>query len=275
MNELSAVHRTAFGAARARARHLVAEGEPKILNDHIAQRLLGLSDEEVVTQTKGVEGRPYGASLWAMRSRYAEDRLAAAVERGVSQYVVLGAGLDSFALRNADTPKLLSIFEVDDPPLQEWKRKRLKELGMSEPRCLSFAPCDFETMSIAEALARTEFDMQAPAVVSWLGVTQYLTRSAIDETLRWASSLATGSEIVLTYVVPGEDAEKEKAMHAELKTGFVTFFTPEEISEMMLNAGLVDIEILTPKQAQSLYYTNRSDGLVAPELERLVVGKSP
>ena len=116
MSELSGVHKTALGAAAARARHLLVEGEPKILSDQFAQQLLGWSDEQVITFTAPFEERPYGAALWAMRNRFAEDRLAAAIRRGVGQYVVLGAGLDSFALRNENALDSVSVFEVDDPP---------------------------------------------------------------------------------------------------------------------------------------------------------------
>ncbi len=266
---------TALAAAAARARHLVVEDEPRILVDHYAQRFLGWSDQQVIEHTAQLAERPYGAALWAMRNRFTEDRLAQAITRGVDQYVILGAGLDSFALRNADTLQIVSVFEVDDPPLQRWKRERLQELGIAEPDGLHFAPCDFESMSIPAALAAAGFDAHAPAVVSWLGVTQYLTRPAIAETLNWAASLAAGSEIVLTYVVPGAEAEADKARFAQRGTRFATFFTPDEIESVLLAAGLADIETLTPQAAQRIYFDNRSDGLVAPQMERLVVAKTP
>jgi methyltransferase (TIGR00027 family) len=274
MSELSAVHMTAFGAAAARARHMNLEGEPKILNDPFAQKLLGWSDHQVALLTAPMAQRPYGAALWAMRSRFTEDRLATAITDGVSQYVVLGAGLDTFALRNENARESLTVFEVDAPPLQRWKQERMRELGIAVPERLRFAPCDFESMALASALAGAGFDAHRAAVVSWLAVTQYLTRAAIDETLRWAASLAKGSEIVLTYVVPGEEAEAEKAMLAARGVQFSTFFTPEEMEAALLGAGLREVEHLTPEDAQRVYFDGRSDGLVAPQLERLVVAKS-
>lgn len=272
MTELSGTHMSALGAAMARARHLVVEGEPKILRDQFAQPLLGLSDEEVISRTALLGDTPYGAALWAMRSRFAEDKLAVAIERGVGQYVVLGAGLDSFALRNPNAT--VTIFEVDDRPLQRWKLDRLDELGISVPNCLRFVPCDFESMSIAAALADAGFQEDKPAVVSWLGVTQYLTKSAVWETVAWAASLARGSQIVLTYVVPGEEAEAWKAHLAASGARFATFYTPEEIESVLLSAGFADVELVTPEEAQRLFFDARSDGLVAPQIERLAVGTS-
>ncbi len=140
---------------------------------------------------------------------------------------------------------------------------------------MRFVACDFETTSLAEALGASTFDAEAPAEVSWLGVTQYLTREAIFKTLRWTASLATGSEVVLTYVVPGEVAEAFRSKLAALGTRFETFFTPDEILAVLEEAGLVGVQHLAPEEAQRMYFEGRTDGLVAPEVERLVVGKSP
>ena len=112
-------------------------------------------------------------------------------------------------------------------------------------------------------------------MVSWLGVTQYLTPAAISATLGWAATLASGSEIVLTYVLPGPTAEKQKAMLAARGMRFETFFTPDAIGDLLAQAGLKDIYHLTPERAQAQYFAGRSDGLVAPESERLVVARSP
>lgn len=273
--QISGVHRTAFGAAKMRARHLIADGHPKILEDYFAQQLIGIDADEIVSSTDryGVDTRV--ASTWILRNRFAEDRLAAARTRNVHQYVILGAGLDSYSVRNAESLGDLIVYEVDDPPLQQWKRQRLQELQIATPANLRFVVCDFETTSIAEALGTSTFDAGAPAEVSWLGVTQYLTREAIFETLRWVASLATGSEVVLTYAVPCEFAEAEKRKFAAQGTRFETFFTPDDILTVLEEAGLVGVQHLTPEEAQRMYFEGRTDGLVAPEVERLVVGKSP
>ncbi len=272
--QLSGVHMSAFGAAAMRARHLIVDGHPKIFNDHFAQKLLGMDTDQIVSITNDALIDPSLDSAWVLRSRFAEDRLGAARTCGVHQYVILGAGLDSYALRNAESLDDLIVYEVDDPQLQQWKRNRIEELHFPLPLNLRFVSCDFETTSLVEALAKAKFDAGAPAVVSWLGVTQYLTHEAIFETLRWAASLAPGSEIVLTYVVPGEIAEAQKNWLAQRGVRFETFFTPDEISSMLKQAGLIDVQQLTPEEAQKAYFEGRTDGLSASEVERLIVGKS-
>ena len=275
MSELLGVHMTALGAAAMRARHLIVDGEPKILRDTFAQRLIGLDDEQIVALTNGIaQTNGVAYNVWVQRARFAEDRLAQALTLGVRQYVVLGAGLDSYALRQPRVLNDLSIFEVDDPPLQNWKRNRFKEVGIEPPINLRFAPCDFEVTPIGDALESAGFDRHAPAVVSWLGVTQYLTRPAITKTLLWAASLASGSEIVMGYVVPGEEAERHKALLAARGTRFETFFTPEEISDVLAKTGWVDLFHLTPEQAHATYFAGRSDGLVASHVEQFVVAKT-
>jgi methyltransferase (TIGR00027 family) len=191
----------------------------------------------------------------------------------VTQYVVLGAGLDTFALRHVGKLGSLIVFEVDDPPLQEWKQQRIDELGLPVPTSLRFAPCDFETMSIADALTRASFRPDLPAFVSWLGVTQYLTEGAIAETLRWAASLVPGSEIVFTFIVPSDEAEfwKRETTRSLGEVGFETFFTPEEIASVVMQAGLHVAELLTTDEADRRYFLNRSDGLRAPTGELVMV----
>jgi methyltransferase (TIGR00027 family) len=271
---LSPVHLTAFGAAAMRARHVIVDGDPKILADYFAQQLIGMDAEQIVSHTNDMTN-PLTAATWILRSRFAEDCLAAARTRHVQQYVILGAGLDSYALRHADTRDDLIVYEVDDPALQHWKRQRLKALHIPIPTHLQFVTCDFETTSLVEALRASTFAAGAAAEVSWLGVTQYLTPEAIGATLRWAASLATGSEIVLTYVVPGDAAEAARRKWAARGTRFETFFAPEAISSLLAEAGLVDIQQVHPAKLQSVYFAGRTDGLVAPEVERLIIGKSP
>jgi methyltransferase (TIGR00027 family) len=266
-----AVDITALGAAGARAIHLFSDGEPKILRDEYALPLTGLTRQQLegFARERAREGKQ--TSTWVSRSRFAEDRLAAARTRGVCQYVILGAGLDSFALRHAHTLGDLVVYEVDNPPTQAWKRRRIEELDVPLPDGLRFVPCDFETATLREALAKADFSSDAPAVVSWLGVTQYLTPEAVAETLRWAACLAGGSEIVLTFVVPGFEAEEERKRHAEIGVRFETFFTPDDISAALTEAGL-RAEVITPTQVDDLYFKNRGDGMRASRVEWLSVG---
>lgn len=264
--EIRGVHETARSAALLRALHILVDGEPKIFRDDLALPLCGLEAEEAVSLWKSGILRP--TSGWVLRNRYAEDLLAQAPQ--IEQYVILGAGLDSFAYRNVGRLGALHVYEVDDPPMQSWKRRRLEELGIQTPPELSFAPCDFETMTTREALDRAGFVPTRPAVVTWLGVTQYLSRAAISSTFEWAASLATSSRIILTYVVPGDEASAVRKRFAERGIAFETFFTPEEMEGLLRHAGFDEVVHLDPAVAQEQFFGGRDDGLEAPTMERLV-----
>lgn len=267
---LAGVHRTAFGAAAVRALHLHRDGEPKILVDDYALRFLGVTIEDADARAP----RDLSTAGWVCRARFAEDEAVEGWRRGIRQYVVLGAGLDSFALRHATGFPDLLVYEVDDPPLSSWKQQRLADLALDLPTTLRFAPCDFESQTIVAALDAAGFSARLPAVVSWLGVTQYLTVDAIVETLRWAASLASGSEIVLTYVIPGPEADAEKARHTAEGTRFETFFTPEQMADVARNVGL-EPEIITPDALDARYFYNRDDGLKASRNELILIARRP
>lgn len=268
---LSPVHRTAVSAAAMRAAHQLRAAEPKIFIDDFALRLAGLTEEQAIAMAEPAEqANGKGAAVtWALRSRFAEDRLAAARDR-LSQYVILGAGLDSYALRMDERLGSMLVYEVDDPPFQSWKRQRIEAEALPLPNQLRFVPCDFEHTSLSQALGIAAFDDSAPCFVSWLGVTQYLTREAIADTLRWAAARAEGSEIVLTFVVPGPRAELLKRASAQLGLNFSTFFSPEDMTGMLRSAGFNRIDHLTPARANEIYFARRTDGLQASEHELLV-----
>jgi methyltransferase (TIGR00027 family) len=220
-------------------------------------------------------------SRWAAARRRRGSREAASPKTaspkrvlGASvNYVVLGAGLDSFALRHRETLGDLVVYEVDDPPMQAWKRRRIEELNLAPPSALRFVPYDFETRAVSDALVDAGFIADAPTFVSWLGVTQYLTRDAIGETLHWMSHLAGGSERALTFVLPGPDAETEKLQHAARGTRFETFFTPEQMVAFLAEADL-DAEVFAPETIDDLYFRDRDDDLHASTLEWLIVGST-
>lgn len=176
---------TAIGSAMIRAAHLVLDDEPKILRDELALRLSGNGDEATLrTQLQGMQAEVAARSnpevaqtllqflrtIMTVRARYVEDGLEEAIQRGVGQYVVLGAGLDSFAYRRGDLAETLQVFEIDHPATQAWKRERLQTLNMSVPSNLTFVPLDFETQTLAEGLQAGGFKSEQPALFSWLGV---------------------------------------------------------------------------------------------------------
>lgn len=264
---LSGVHGTAFSAAALRAWHTLVGEEPKIFRDELALALTGMGEAEVVALGQRVPAA--SSSTCVLRSRFAEDRLAAARDR-LNQYVVLGAGLDSYVLRMGDELGGLIVFEVDDPPFQEWKRQRIQELGLELPSRLRFVPCDFEKTSIADALAGAGFAADEPCFISWLGVTQYLTREAITETLRWAGERPSGTEIVLTYLESNAQAANMRSRMAESGITTHSDFTADGMTALLEASGFTRIEHLSPEQAEERYFQGRTDGLKAPEIQRLV-----
>jgi methyltransferase (TIGR00027 family) len=264
---LSEVHSTAFSAAALRAWHTLVGEEPKIFRDDLALPLTGMDEAEVVAL--GTRVSPASSSTCSLRSRFTEDRLAAARDR-LDQYVVLGAGLDSYALRMGAALGTLAVYEVDDPMFQDWKRRRIQELGLTPPPQLRFVPCDFETTSIAEALAASGFAADQACFVSWLGVTQYLTREAIMVTLRWAGGLPVGSEIVLTYLESNPQAAAMRTGMARNGIAVFSDFTKQEMTAMVEAARFSRTEHLSPDEAQDRYFRGRTDGLKAPEIQRIL-----
>jgi methyltransferase (TIGR00027 family) len=191
------------------------------------------------------------------RSRYAEDRLADAVRRGTRQYVVLGAGLDTYACRHPGGD--LRVFEVDHPATQGWKRARIAEAGLVQPACLAFAPADFETVGINDALAGAGFDASAPAFVACLGVSYYLAKEAFAATLRWAAGSAAGSELVLDFM-PLRSAQAQDAFRklaqivAERGEPLKSFFDPAEMEALARTAGFSLAEAVAAEAIDAAYF---------------------
>jgi len=262
--------RTAQSTAMQRAAHRLLE-VPLVFEDPLALRMFGARGVSWLGHNLDRYRTESARSLRAflvLRSRYAEDGLARAVRAGVRQYVVLGAGLDTFAYRNPHGERL-RVFEVDHPTTQAWKRRRLQEQGIDVPRSLTFAPVDFEKQSLADGLRRSGFDRHAPAFVSWLGVTVYLTRPAVMDTLRFvAASCARGSEIVFDFGVPSELlSERERrardaaaARVAKIGEPWLTYFDPQELSAEMRALGFRQTSVLDRDEANERYFRGRADG---------------
>lgn len=219
-----------------------------------------------------------------VRNCYAEDELKNALQRGVIQFVLLGAGLDSFAYRRRDLSGVLRVFEVDYPSTQQWKRARLRELNITLPDNLTFVPIDFEKQTLREALRAGGYRMDEAAFFSWLGVTQYLTQSATLGTLREIASLAPGSEVVFEYSVPEEQLEGTErqylawcqARSAERGEPWLGFFDPMRMVTQVKSLGYTEVTALSPAEINTRYFVNRSDGLRTPQAHHLMkarVGK--
>jgi methyltransferase (TIGR00027 family) len=255
--------RTALGVARRRAAHQVFD-RPVIFRDPLAERIIG----HVETTPDFRTSRLLRAFV-AARSRYAEDELAGSFMRGVRQYVVLGAGLDTFAYRNPYAPEL-KVFEVDHPDTQAWKMERLRAACIAIPESLSFVPVNFENEELAQVLKTAPgFDTARPAFFSLLGVTPYLTREGLLITLRAIASMPAGSGVVLDYAVPAASLNlldriglsMLSARVVKIGETFRLFLEPQEFSEMLRTLRFVCTEDLGQQEINSRYFHNRNDGL--------------
>jgi methyltransferase (TIGR00027 family) len=203
------------------------------------------------------------------RSRYLEDEVDEAVRRSISQYVILGAGLDSFAYRRPELAKALHIFEVDHPATQAWKRARLRAAAIELPANLSLVAIDFERDSLIDNLRMSGYRTDAPGLFSWLGVTMYLSTDAIFGTLWAVAALAPATEIIFEYNVPKDlvDEETQKILAAVMSAAHVrgepqgTFFEPAKLAEQVRKIGFAEVSDFGPDDAEARYFNDRTDAL--------------
>jgi methyltransferase (TIGR00027 family) len=250
--------RTALGAGMHRAVHQTLEGGA-IFSDPFALQIL---DDEARANLPAMASDPAHRPMRlfiAARSRFSEDTMAACVTRGVRQVVILGAGLDTFALRNPYAG--VTVYEVDYPATQAWKRDRLAQMGLALPSSLTFVPIDFERQSLGEALAASGFRADEPTFFQWLGVTVYLTREAIVSTLDYAAGIA-GSEIVFEYGEPFENFPP--AMRANLTAlaeaaaargePWISLFNPPDMAALLRARQFAGFEDITRSEFAARYY---------------------
>jgi methyltransferase (TIGR00027 family) len=272
---------TAVRVALWRALHAQVDSAPHVLEDEIGLRL--------VAPEESWRGRPdmdphftslFRASIVA-RARFIEDLVVEQAGNGVKQYVILGAGLDTFAQRRPEVASGLRVFEVDPPGPQSWKRRRLIELGFGVPEWLRLVPVDFEAGDAWwQRLAIAGFDAGRPAVVASTGVSMYLTTDAITATLRHVAALAPGCTLAMTFLLPLElaDAEVRPGLQMAEKgarasgTPFISFFRPDEMLAMARTAGFRDAQHVSAAMLTQRYFTGRTDGLRPPNnAEELLV----
>ena len=258
--------RTAWAAAAHRAAHQVLE-HGIIFNDPLALKILG-ADEETLARDAEQPSRRRMRIFIAARTRFAEDALVPAVARGVTQLVVLGAGLDTYAYRGAVRDRL-RIFEVDHPSTQSWKRQRLHDAGIAIPDSLTYAPIDFEHQTLADGLKAAGFDQSQQTFFTWLGVTPYLTKDAIRATLGFIASLPNGAHVVFDYSDPPASLDAEaRASHqvraarvAKIGEAWVSYFEAEELRAMLTGFGFTEIEDRGPRQIAAVYFPDRAANL--------------
>ncbi len=272
--------RTAQRVAVRRASHQLLD-RPRVLEDPIALRVIGAASRRALEADPATYDRSrfsrFLRAFVAARSRYAEDRLAAARARGVRQYVLLGAGLDTFAYRDPGPAGSLRVFEVDHPATQAWKRARLAEGGVALPPHLEFVPADFERQDLEQALAASGFDRAAPAQFAWLGVTMYLTRAGFEQTLRFVAARPAGSGLVFDYALAPSSLGLLRRLIYEIVAARVravgepwrTSFTPAALARLLAAQGLVEIEDLDDASINARYFGGRADGLRVGTLAHL------
>ena len=264
--------RTALRVALRRAAHQIHDAKPLVFDDPLAVRILGKEFEEELKRTPDSVRRPHSAAMraWMVaRARLAEDTLAAGVrELGVRQYLVLGAGLDTFACRNPFDG--VRVFEVDHPATQAWKLEMLAGAGIVPPMSAKFVAVDFERDSLRLKLREAGFDEAVPTVTAWLGVVPYLTLEAFRATIALLGEFTCGSQMVFDYAQPREALPPvEQLMLDSLSARvalagepFQVFFTPEQLAEELDWLGLRVVEDLDGEALTARYFAGRTDGLV-------------
>ena len=272
---------TAARVALWRALHVEVDPPPHVLEDQIGLRLL--APDEGWRRRRDMDPqftRPFRASIVA-RARFIEDLVVEQAGRGLSQYVILGAGLDSFAQRRPEIAAGLRIFEIDQPGPLAWKRERLIELGFGVPHWLRFVPVDLEAGgSWRTGLVTAGFDDSKRAFVVSTGVSMYLTKDANAATLRQVAALVPGSIFAMTFLLPLELADPEVRPGLEMAekgarasgTPFISFFTPPEILALAREAGFREARHVSATRLTQRYFARRTDGLRPPNnAEELVI----
>ena len=264
---------TALTAAAARAAHLIVDGEPVIFADRMAAGLLGERAGEFIGYHRAHGTHLVLSSARAQvlcRSRFTETQLAACVRDGTTQYVILGAGLDSFAYRtDAAHGGPVRVFEVDHPGTQQWKRDHLAAAGIPVPGSVSFVPVDFERDLLAGRLSQAGFDPSRPAMVSWLGVTMYLTQAAISQTLAEVGGFAPGTQLITDYMLPAALRDETGSTYVELVAPgaaergepWLTFLAPDDMSALLARHGFGPADHVRQRDSIPAVLWDRADSL--------------
>lgn len=278
-NRVLAPEDTAVRVALWRAMHALVDPAPHVLDDDIGLRLADPADGwRERGDMEAASTAPMRAWVVA-RARFIEDLITEQAGRGVNQYVLLGAGLDTFAQRRPEIASAVTVFEIDQPEPQAWKRQRLEELGFGVPPGLRLVPCDFEVDSWWERLLAAGFDPARPAVVASTGVSMYLTHETNLATLRRIATLAPGSTLAMTYMLPmdlidpAERTLREYAQRGAQASGtpFISFYSPEQFQDLAGAAGFGDARNVSAADLTDRYFRDRADGLRPAGSEALLI----
>lgn len=271
---------TAVRVALWRALHVALDAPPHVLEDEIGLKLVAPGDGwQARPDMEPTRTRRMRASI-AARARFVEDLVIDQAARGVTQYVILGAGLDTFAQRRPASAAKVRIFEVDQPDTQAWKKKRLAELGLGVPGGLTFVPVDFEAGDAwGEKLTAAGFDAKRPAIVASTGVAMYLTRETNAATLRQIARMAPGSTLAMSFLLPIDliEPDERRGLEAAMKgaaaagTPFLSFFSPDDILALAREAGFKSVRHVSAADYAARYFAGRADGLAPSRGEEMLV----
>ncbi|MGH7708049.1 MAG: class I SAM-dependent methyltransferase [Vulcanimicrobiaceae bacterium] len=271
---------TAVRVALWRAIHVQVDPPPHVLEDELGLQLV--APDASWRQRPDMDPaftRTFRAGIVA-RARFIEDLVTEQSGHGVAQYVILGAGLDTFAQRRPEMASRLRVFEVDQPGVQAWKRQRLADLGYGIPAWLRLVPVDFEAgSSWWERLQSAGFEIDQPAVVASTGVSMYLTRDAVAASLRRLATLAPGSTLAMTFLLPLDLIEPEvrPGLQAAEKgaqaagTPFLSFFSPPEMLALAREAGFAQVQHVSGADLNERYFNGRTDGLRTSSGESILI----
>jgi methyltransferase (TIGR00027 family) len=275
---------TANKVAMMRAAHQILDN-PKVFEDPIALSIIGTQVvSEIRSEKRKFKTRlhSYLRAIVVARSRFVEDELSMAVKRGLRQYVILGAGLDTFAYRNPYSDTGLRVFEVDYPATQEWKRQQLNTGNVSIPKSLTFVPIDFENQSLRDRLQEVGFKTDEPSFFSWFGVTMYLNKKTVMSTMKYiTSSTPSGSGIIFDYAVPPSSQNFIRRFvfrllahrMAVIGEPWQTFFDPQQLAMELKDIGFTQVEDIGPEDINARFFNDRTDKLKVGSFGHLMKAK--
>jgi methyltransferase (TIGR00027 family) len=271
---------TAYKVAMMRAIHQVLD-HPRVLEDPIALRIIGTQGaSEISSRSRKFKTKlqSYLRAIVVARSRFVEDELAVAIKRGIRQYVILGAGLDTFAYRNPYS-KGVRVIEVDHPATQQWKRQQLHNAKISVPKTITFVPIDFENQQLANQLREAGFSTDEPSFFSWLGGTMYLNRETTMATMKYiSSSTPSGSEIIFDYTIPPSSQNFLRRFVFRLMARSVAaagepwrgFFNPNSLIDDLKAIGFTQAQDITPEEINEQFFKDRADKLMVGKFGHLM-----
>lgn len=281
--QIAAPDETALRVALWRALHAQVDPLPHVLEDEVGLLLAAPNDDWRQRPDMDAKTTSRARASIVARARFIEDLVIEQLGRGVGQYLILGAGLDTFVQRRPEIASRLRTFEVDQPGVQAWKQKRLIVTGFGIPDYLRLVPVDFETgWSWWEKLASAGFDSDRPTIVASSGVTMYLSKDAVMTTLRRTAALVRGSTLAMTFMLPLEFVDSEERAQRQAAqegaqaagTPFVSFFSPTEMLALAREAGFREVQHISAVDLAERYFAGRTDGLRPSSAEQFLVART-